>query len=153
MGYLVKQNIFKTYQFTFDSSVVQTCGSSPLYLMDTSPNGYGSNVFIPISATLRNVNQTTAYNFGGTSHCTIQDSPVIYFIWKILLNAMPTDIYSFTSLYTQAQHNYGGGTDLIGNAVNSKSQNSLYLTTYDGNDSTTGNGQLRITISGFNAII
>ena len=152
MGYLIKQNKFVTHQFTLDSSVVKTCGTTPIYLMDLSPNGFNSTIFIPLSATLRIVNRTVNYNFGSQSHPILSDSGVYYFVWQTLFNGMATDLYSYTSLYTQSQNNYSG-TDLTGNAVDSKSGNVLNLTTFDGNDATNGNGQLIITISGFNTTI
>lgn len=152
MGYLIKDNKFVTHQFTLDSSVVKTCGTTPVYLMDLSPNGFDSTIFIPLTATLRNVNQTVNYNFGSQSHPTLQCSGVFYFIWQILLNNMASNVYAFTSVYCQSQNNYSGN-DLTGNANADKSNNQLFLQTFDGNDATNGNGQLIITISGFNTTI
>ena len=152
MGYLIKQNKFVTHQFTLDSSVVKTCGTLPIYLMDLSPNGFDSTIFIPLTATLRNVNQTVNYNFGSQSHPTLQCSGVFYFVWQILLNNMASNLYAYTSVYCQSQNNYSG-KNFTGNAEDMKSGNVLTLTTHDGNDAINGNGQLIITISGFNTTI
>lgn len=152
MGYLIKPNKFLTYQYTFDSSIVKTCGSVPIPLINLTPNGFNGEIFFPLSATLRNVNQTLPYDFGSQSHINIQSGGVQFFIWQLLLNNMPSDIYSYTSLYVQIQHNYGA-SNLTGNADSLKAAQSLYLTTYDYNDATTGDGQLIVTINGFKTIV
>lgn len=152
MGFLIKPNKFFKYTFTLDSSIVQTCGTNPIFLIDLAPNQFNGEILFPLSATLRNVNQNIAYDFGTQSHPTIRCFGVNYFIWQTLLNNMPTDIYSYTSLYVQTQHNYISA-NLTGNADSIKALSTIYLETFDGNDATTGDGQLIVTINGFKTTV
>jgi hypothetical protein len=152
MGYLENPNQFQSYKFILDSIDVQNCGTNPIQLIDLTPNNFNGEIFFPLFASLRIINQSNQYNFNSQSHIQLSSGGNVYMIWQQLLNGMTPNNYAFTSLYVQHQHNYGG-TIYTGNVEPIKSGHKLTLTTNDMGDATSGDGQLIVVINGFKTLV
>ena len=151
MGYLIKnlKNKFVSFETVIDSKDLQTMGSIPVTLncYDNSQSAITNKIFIPISCSLRQSQATIAYNFAATDHIIILCNPGTYFFYKDNILRAP-NIYVHTSLYYQQTHNIGG-VSIITNFESDKLSGNTTITTSTGNDATTGDGNLLVSIGGY----
>ena len=148
MGYILKNNGLTIYKTIIDAADIKNMGSLPILLNGPTPQDLNGLVFLPLSATLRQINNTQGYNFPAQAHPTIQDSGNYFFIWEELLTDQLPDIYVYQALYIQGEHQITT-IKLTSNYYALKQGNQFMLTTQNGADSNTGNGQVIVTIAGY----
>ena len=148
MGYLINKNPFQVFNFNIDFADIISCGSSPFPLKAIKGLDFNGTNFLPLTATIRVINQTTPYDFGANSHICIQyTSPRIVFIWNQLINTFAAN-EAYQSFYIQSMNNFGGD-QLTNNTQSFKNGSNLVITTYDGGDATQGDGQINLSITGY----
>ena len=151
MGYLIKniESKFVSFETVIDYTGLQTMGSIPVTLncYDNSQSAITNKIFIPISCSLKQSQATIPYNFAANDHIVILCNPGTYFFYKDnILRA--TNLFVYTSLYYQQTHNIGG-VSIITNAQPDKLSGNTTITTSTGNDATTGDGNLLVSIGGY----
>ena len=151
MGYLIKnlKNNFVSFETIVLSKDLLTMGSIPVPInsYDNSQSAITNKIFIPISCSLRQSQATIPYDFAASDHIIIQYNPGTYFFYKDnILRA--TNLFVYTSLYYQQTHNIGG-VSIITNYDADKLGGNTTITTRTGNDATTGDGNLLVSIGGY----
>jgi hypothetical protein len=151
MGYLIENNEsqFVSYETIIESKDLLTMGSIPVTLncYDNSQSALTNKIFVPLSCTLRQINATLAYDFLATDHIVISCNPGYYFFFKDNILIAPST-FVFTSLYYQRTH-LQGGVNIITNYEADKLSGNITITTSTGNDATTGDADLLVSIAGY----
>ena len=151
MGFLIKkqQSQFVSYETVIDFKDLQTMGSIPVTLncYDNSQSAITNKIFVPLSCTLRQKGATIAYDFLPNDHIIISCNPGTYFFFKDNVLRSPSAFVN-TSLYYQRTHPVGG-IPVITNFEDDKLSGITTITTSTGNDATTGDANLLVSIAGY----